>query len=147
MGKGKSKDVARLQELMDERDRRYSEVASAQARAVDAAFASAKEAVLKAEAANAARFESVNEFRGQLNDQAANFVTRTETEQRMEAMRAQLQLQVDGNAAQIAAVMRNQSEGAGRRGGAENTRAFIFAIVAALTAIVGVVIAVIVATH
>jgi hypothetical protein len=35
-----------------------------------------KEAVIKAEAATEKRFESVNEFRGQLNDTIAQFATR-----------------------------------------------------------------------
>lgn len=37
-------------------------------------------AVLKAEDASEKRFESVNEFRAQLNDQATTFVTRRELE-------------------------------------------------------------------
>ncbi len=130
---------------MDERDRRYAEVAAAQARAVDAAFASAKEAVLKAEAANAARFASVNEFRGQLNDQAAHFIARAEVEQRMDAMRAQLQLQIDGNSAQIAGVMRNQSEGAGRRAASDSVRVMTFGIIAAVVGAIGVILAIVVA--
>ena len=46
--------------------------------AVDAALASAEKAVGKAESANEKRFESVNEFRAQLTDQAALFLPRTE---------------------------------------------------------------------
>lgn len=47
-------------------------------KAVQAALASAKEAVSKAEAATDKRFESVNEFRAQLNDQARLFLPRSE---------------------------------------------------------------------
>ena len=46
--------------------------------AVDKVEATNKQAVDKVEEANTARFESVNEFRGQLKDQAATFVTRRE---------------------------------------------------------------------
>lgn len=47
-------------------------------KATSAALAAAKEAVVKAEAASERRFDSVNEFRGQLKDQAASFITRDE---------------------------------------------------------------------
>jgi hypothetical protein len=50
----------------------------AQERAVAAALASAKEAVTKAEVAAEKRFDSVNEFRGQLKDQTATLIPRTE---------------------------------------------------------------------
>lgn len=43
-----------------------------------AALASSKEAVQKAEVATEKRFESVNEFRATLTDQAAKFITRKE---------------------------------------------------------------------
>lgn len=49
-------------------------------KAVQAALASAKEAVQKAEEANRAKFESVNEFRAQLADQAASFMSRVEVQ-------------------------------------------------------------------
>lgn len=49
-------------------------------RAVATALLSAEKAVTKAEIAAEKRFESVNEFRAQLADQAATFVSRTEAE-------------------------------------------------------------------
>lgn len=58
-------------------------IAAALASAKDAtssALTSSKEAVTKAEIANEKRFESVNEFRAQLADQAATFVSRTEAQ-------------------------------------------------------------------
>jgi len=48
-------------------------------RAVATALLSAEKAVSKAEAAAEKRFESVNEFRGQLADQAGTFMSRTES--------------------------------------------------------------------
>lgn len=50
--------------------------------AVAAALAAAEKAVLKAEGAADRRFESVNEFRGALADQATKFPQRIEVEQR-----------------------------------------------------------------
>jgi hypothetical protein len=43
---------------------------------VDATFDASKEAITKAENANERRFDAVNEFRSQLNDQQAQFVLR-----------------------------------------------------------------------
>lgn len=51
---------------------------AAQEKATAAALAAAKEAVAKAEVASDKRFESVNEFRGQLKDQAGTFLARPE---------------------------------------------------------------------
>jgi len=51
-----------------------------QDRYIDIKFNAAKEAVTKAEVSAEKRFESVNEFRGQLSDQATTFVTRTEND-------------------------------------------------------------------
>jgi hypothetical protein len=47
-------------------------------KAVAAALESAEKAVVKAETAAEKRFESVNEFRAQLTDQAATFISRQE---------------------------------------------------------------------
>lgn len=49
-------------------------------KAVQAALLSAEKAVAKAEGAAEKRFEATNEFRGQLADQAATFLPRTEAE-------------------------------------------------------------------
>lgn len=64
--------------LFAERDRQYAQRFEAQERAVAAALNAAEKAVVKAEAAAEKRFDGVNEFRAQLSDQAATFVTRAE---------------------------------------------------------------------
>lgn len=68
--------------MKDERDisfRDYVDVRFAdQEQAVQAALAAAEKAVVKAELAADKRFESVNEFRGQLTDQANTFISRLE---------------------------------------------------------------------
>lgn len=58
------------------------ELREADKEAVSTALAAAKEAVAKAEAAAEERFRSVNEFRGQLSDQAVTFMPRSEYESR-----------------------------------------------------------------
>jgi len=57
-----------------------------QDKAVQAALLAAKEAVLKAETASEKRFESVNEFRGQLADQTATLIPRAEADTRFNAL-------------------------------------------------------------
>jgi hypothetical protein len=52
-------------------------------KAVAAALQAQKEATTKAETAAERRFESVNEFRAQLSDQANTFMPRLEAEQRI----------------------------------------------------------------
>lgn len=60
-------------------------------KAVQAALESAKEATNKAELAADKRFESVNEFRAQLTDQARTFMPRTEAEARLVAVSEKLE--------------------------------------------------------
>ena len=59
-------------------------------KAVQAALLSAKEAVLKAEVASEKRFESVNEFRGQLADQSATLMPRAEANTKFDSMNEKL---------------------------------------------------------
>lgn len=62
-----------LRDLLDERDR-------TQKQAVSAALSAQEKAVGKAETAAEKRFDSVNEFRAQLSDQANTFMPRAEAE-------------------------------------------------------------------
>lgn len=78
-----------LQALMVEADKRNQQRFEAQEKAVTAALQAQKEAVIKAETAAERRFESVNEFRQQLSDQAVTFMPRREAEQRLGVLEAQ----------------------------------------------------------
>jgi len=64
---------------------------AANEKATAAALASAKEAVMKAEISADKRFESVNEFRGQLKDQAATLLPRTEYTSELLALHARME--------------------------------------------------------
>jgi DNA repair exonuclease SbcCD ATPase subunit len=55
-------------------------------KAVQAALAAAEKAAAKAEAAAKDRFEAVNEFRGQLADQAATLISRVEHSAQLQAL-------------------------------------------------------------
>jgi hypothetical protein len=87
--------VTTLKELVDERDRRYTEKFDAQEKAtalalayqkeaVTNAFTASEKAIVKAEEAQKAYNERSNEFRGQLDDQAKMLMPRTEAIQRIE---------------------------------------------------------------
>ncbi len=75
-----------IQALLSEMDRRFDASLAAQDKAVQIAMVASEKAVVKAEIAAEKRFEAVNEFRGQLADQAATFMPRAEAEQRLSAL-------------------------------------------------------------
>jgi hypothetical protein len=81
-----------LKDLLDERyqaqTRSFEEQRDSALGAVNAALFSAREAVAKAETATEKRFESVNEFRQTLTDQAAQFPTRQEVSAQMQTVSA-----------------------------------------------------------
>lgn len=83
--------------VLDEMDRRYQQryeaqqegvaaALAAQEKAVNAALIAADRAVIKAELAAEKRFESVNEFRATLSDQAATLMPRLEAESRLQTI-------------------------------------------------------------
>lgn len=74
---------------------------------VNAAFASSEKAIEKAEVATEKRFESVNEFRAQLGDQATRFMPREVAEAKMEDLGHKIDLlskAVNANAGRQAGV-------------------------------------------
>lgn len=82
-----------LTSVIDAFERRSDERFEAMKTMVDTAFATAQTAIDKADVATEKRFEGVNEFRAQLSDQAARFVTR----EVMDALADKLLSQIDRN--------------------------------------------------
>lgn len=78
--------VRELYSIINERDRQYTQRFDAQEKAVAAALAAAKEAVVKAEGATEKRFDSVNEFRNTLKDQQQTLLPRNEAELRFKTV-------------------------------------------------------------
>jgi CHASE3 domain sensor protein len=74
------------EQRIEDNDVRYEQRFESQEKAVSAALQAAKEAVSKAETAAEKRFDSVNEFRGQLADQARAFMPRAEAELQFDAI-------------------------------------------------------------
>ncbi len=76
-----------VEALLEQQDHRYQQRFEAQTKAIDAALLAAEKAVTKAETATERRFESVNEFRATLGDQAAKLATRLELDAANERVR------------------------------------------------------------
>lgn len=103
--------AAHVSSMFREADRRYeqrfvaqekavADALAAQDKAVQTALMAAKEAVGKAEAATEKRFDAVNEFRAQLNDQAGRLMTRDESlsrHNRTAEQIAELQARIDSD--------------------------------------------------
>ena len=104
-----------------------------QDKAVQAALLAAKEAVLKAEVASEKRFESVNEFRGQLSDQTATFMPRAEAEQRTTAL-----------AEKIADLTNRINKTEGATTGSEITFGKMVTIVGVATTVIGLIVSLVV---
>lgn len=115
---GVAANLGALKDLLNERDRLYGQrfdsmdkanaVALAAVRdATNAALTAAKEAVLKAETANERRFESMNEFRGQLRDMIATLSSKDEVMVRFHAVEDKITL-----VNERVNLMRGHSEGA-----------------------------------
>lgn len=110
---------AHILTLIAGNDRRYEERFAASQKALElglagqkseisAALASADRAVLKAETATEKRFESVNEFRGTLDNQQRTLIPRSEVDVMVKGLEekiAQLTKQIDGLAATRAGVI------------------------------------------
>lgn len=82
----------RYQERFDGQQQALKDALVGQEKAVGAALDAAKEAVTKAEISSDKRFESVNEFRATLSDQARDFLPRKEYESRHEALMNRIDL-------------------------------------------------------
>jgi hypothetical protein len=74
-----------FKELMAERDRRYEQRFEAMDEKTGLALTSSEKAVGKAEVATEKRFDSVNEFRSTLSDQAAHLLPRREADAKFSA--------------------------------------------------------------
>jgi hypothetical protein len=124
--------VRATEKLMDERDRRYMDRFTAMDEKTSLALTSSKEAVQKAEIATEKRFDSVNEFRGQLKDQAFTLLPRIEAEGRFGAQDDKL----SSMAKDIISLRESRSEGAGAHGQRSESRQVSQWLIALVTGLV-----------
>lgn len=109
-------------------------------RAVQAALESAKEAVTKAETSSEKRFEAVNEFRGQLADQAATLLGRKEADARFSALTDKLEAEKTSNTERLAVLRSAIDRDGGKDAGSAASQAKVFALIGAVGGIVGILL-------
>src|ERR1700730_4191818 len=78
--------IRALADIVNERDQRYAERFKAMDEKTSLALAASEKAVGKAEMATEKRFDSVNEFRAQLKDQASTLMPREEADVKFRAI-------------------------------------------------------------
>ena len=110
-------------------DRRVNEKFGDTSTALNAALTAAEKAVIKAEVSTEKRFEAVNEFRGQLADQARTLMPRAEAEARIES----IQKLVDD-------LSSKSDKDEGRLRGNTATYGFLVAAIGAIIAIITVIV-------
>lgn len=143
-------------DLTDAKFVTFRTLVDGQARQVELALDASDKAIGKAEIANEKRFDSVNAFRQQLNDQAATFMPRTEAEGIVTGLGKRLQdlatagqhwVTRDEQAATIARLneriqelteWRLRTEGQGM--GAKENRTGIYAALSAAVAIIAIIV-------
>jgi len=107
-------------------------------RAVSTAMLAAEKAVDKAEDAATKRFEAVNEFRGQLADQAQTFIPRVEAEQRLSQNAEKITVLESRVAVDIAHINSRLDLSTGAGVGIQKAWAFLVAAVVAVVAVITV---------
>lgn len=111
-------------------------------KAVSAALTAAERAVAKAEEASEKRFDSVNEFRAQLGDQAATFMTRMESDTRLRAADEKTVLITDRLQTQVSDLQQWVARDSGRSVGMGQSWVILVAAVTTLASLAGVILAV-----
>lgn len=107
-------------------------------KAIDKAEMSTSKAIDKAEAATDKRFEAVNEFRQQLNDQANTFMPRTEAI----ALDTNKQEKIDDVIGRLDALTLRFERGEGTSSGKEASWGYFIAIVATIGTLLGIIVVV-----
>jgi hypothetical protein len=156
---------ARIRELTDAKFATYETLITSQAEKVALALDATEKAIGKAETAtskaiekeataNESRFASVNEFRKQLNDQAATFMPRTEavqlSDQAMQrireladlvpqlATRLEVQVMADRSSERIGELNDRMNRAEGRGLGVKDNKAGIYAAIAGAVGLIAV---------
>lgn len=120
----------RDQQRFDAQEKAVGDALAGQEKSVTAALNAAERAVLKAETAAEKRFESINEFRGQLGDQAATLMPRQEATVLLDAL-----------GGRVFALESRMNKATGHGTGVEDARALLLGVLVLLVAAVGVIVA------
>lgn len=117
--------------LLGEKDLRDDQRFQAQQQALRDALDKAEQAVDKANTATEKRFDSVNEFRGQLSDQAATFMQRSEALALITGVKEQLTRNEERSQERLNLLSNSDRFSAGRMVGSDNLSKLIFAAIGA----------------
>lgn len=155
LGEGWNTDtaLAHLVRVIDDADRRYEQRFSdskeavntaliAQEKAVAAALAAAEKAVQKAEVAAEKRFDSVNEFRAQLADQATSFISRTEADARINSVADRSELQISQLQALVGSMGSRLDKAEGHSGGINAGWAYLMGAIGTMVGLAGILLAI-----
>lgn len=121
-----------FKELMTERDRRYEQRFEAMDEKTSLALTSSEKAVAKAEIATEKRFDSVNEFRGTLSDQAANLLPRREADAKFSSFEGKL----EDMKKEVAGLRESRSLGTGTGEGLKAMWGYVLAAILLIVSIV-----------
>lgn len=125
-----------------EADRRYEQRFQDQEKAVAAALAAADRAVAKAELAANSRFDSVNEFRAQLTDQTATFLSRAEADTRTSALADRTDVALNNLSALLGALADRVGAIEGRSRGLNDGWGYVAGALGLIGMIISIIIAV-----
>lgn len=109
-------------------------------RAVEAALESAEKAVAKAETAANKRFEAVNEFRGQLSDQAATLMSRAEGDVRFRALGDKLDDETGRTGSRFREIAQRLDTSAGESAGTHDSQARLYGLIGAVGGVIGIIL-------
>lgn len=123
-----------FRELFDERGRRYDERTVAQDKAVSIALAASDHAMAKADQASEKRFDSVNEFRAALGDQASALMPRSEYTVQHNSLIERMNAYDARQAEASARIAKNEERSIGKQQGLSSLGAVILGVIAAIAA-------------
>lgn len=106
-----------------------------------AALEAADKAIAKSEESYNKRFESVNEFRAQLSDQATRFMPRLEAEQRIGQNAEKINALEQRHGADVGLISSRLDLAAGRGAGLDKGWGYLIALIGVVGGVIGVVIA------
>jgi ABC-type Na+ efflux pump permease subunit len=129
-------DLDGMRALMDERDRRYTELRKDDREAVENAFAASEKAIFKAEQAQTAYNVSHNDLSRKLDDQNKATIPRPEimalfgaVDQKLESLRASFDKDIETLSTDIRGLRESRSESGGQKSGAKELSTTFIAVV------------------
>lgn len=126
--------LSALHQILNERDERYKLRSDAQDYSVKLSMDNSERAIAKAEVATEKRFDSINEFRATLADQASRLMPRSEydvqhkaLEERVTVVEETLEAKITSNENRINSIQQSMTSILARGGGIKDAWAYLVA--------------------